>query len=192
MNKEGILEILLVSAEDIRNPNFIGKPCYYVIAHCGKKEIRSKTVSGEHKKAVWNEKLVLRFPFSDLENMAHLKLRIMDTSTFSNDGNFIGETTIHLGGVITEGTDKGFIEVKPAPYKVVLEDNRYKGEIKIGLKFKKLGDVQTTTRECVNLVHEKKSLRSMVRTIVSLWICQRWKVFFLRKKLNPTDIKKQL
>ncbi|KAI3954461.1 hypothetical protein MKW92_007407 [Papaver armeniacum] len=182
MSKEGILEILLVSAQDIRNPNFIGKPCYYVIAHCGKQEVRSKTVSGEHKKAVWNEKLVLRFPFSDLENMAHLKLRIMDTSTFSNAGNFIGETRIHLGGVITEGTDNGFVELKPARYKVVLEDDRYKGEIKIGLRFKKLGDVQPTMRECVNLVHEKKSLRSMVKTIVSLWICQRWKFFFLRKK----------
>ncbi|KAI3873419.1 hypothetical protein MKW98_008071 [Papaver atlanticum] len=191
MNKEGILEILLVSAQDIRNPNFIGKPCYYVIAHCGKQEVRSKTVSGEHKKAVWNEKLVLRFPFSDLENMAHLKLRIMDTSTFSKDGNFIGETRIHLGGVITEGTDKGFIELKPARYKVVLEDDRYKGEIKIGLKFKKLGDVQPTMRECVNLVHEKKSLRSMVKTIASLWLCQRWKFFFLRKKPNPVDVKKQ-
>ncbi|XP_026379700.1 elicitor-responsive protein 3-like isoform X3 [Papaver somniferum] len=135
MNKEGIVEILLVSAQDIRNPNFIGKPCYYVIAHCGKQEVRSKTVSGDHKKAVWNEKLVLRFPLSDLENMAHLKLKIMDTSKFSNDGNFIGETRIHLGGVIT---DKGFIELKPSRYKVVLEDDRYKGEIKIGLKFNKL------------------------------------------------------
>lgn len=43
--------------------------------------------------------------------------------------------SIYLGGIITEGTEKGYIEVKPAPYNVVLEDDTYRGEIKIGLKF---------------------------------------------------------
>lgn len=42
---------------------------------------------------------------------------------------------IHIGGIITEGRDRGFIEVKPAPYNVVLEDDTYKGEIKIGFRF---------------------------------------------------------
>lgn len=42
---------------------------------------------------------------------------------------------IHIGGIITEGKDRGFIEVKPSPYNVVLEDDTYKGEIKIGFKF---------------------------------------------------------
>lgn len=34
-----------------------------------------------------------------------------------------------------EGNDKGFLEVRPTPYNVVLEDDTYEGEIKIGLKF---------------------------------------------------------
>ena len=34
-----------------------------------------------------------------------------------------------------EGNDKGFLEIRPTPYNVVLEDDTYKGEIKIGLKF---------------------------------------------------------
>ncbi|OVA14028.1 C2 calcium-dependent membrane targeting [Macleaya cordata] len=144
-----------------------GKPSYYVVIQCGNQELRSKITSGEHKKALWNEKFAFKFPFSDWQNMAHLKLKIMDTSRFS-DGNFIGETIIHLGGVITEGSDKGFVELKPAPYNVVLEDDRYKGEIKIGLKFIKTVDVQAEKRECVNL--ENKSLRmiahlDLIRTV---------------------------
>lgn len=43
---------------------------------------------------------------------------------------------IHLGGIISEGYERGFIEVRPAPYNVVLEDDdTYKGEIKVGFKF---------------------------------------------------------
>lgn len=42
---------------------------------------------------------------------------------------------IHLGGIITEGCERGFLEVKPTPYNVVLEDDTYKGQIKIGFKF---------------------------------------------------------
>lgn len=42
---------------------------------------------------------------------------------------------IHLGGIITEGLDKGFMELRPAHYNVVLEDDTYKGQIKIGFRF---------------------------------------------------------
>lgn len=34
-----------------------------------------------------------------------------------------------------EGNEKGLIEMVPNPYNVVLDDETYKGEIKIGLKF---------------------------------------------------------
>ena len=36
---------------------------------------------------------------------------------------------------MVEGNDKGVIELRPTPYNVVLEDDSYKGEIKLGLKF---------------------------------------------------------
>ncbi|XP_022757347.1 uncharacterized protein LOC111304735 [Durio zibethinus] len=49
-----------------------------------------------------------------------------------NDQNII---RIQLGGIITEGTDIGFIQVRAAPYSIVLEDDTYKGQIKIGFKF---------------------------------------------------------
>lgn len=37
--------------------------------------------------------------------------------------------------MIADGIDEGILEVKPVPYNVVLEDDTYKGEIKVGLKF---------------------------------------------------------
>lgn len=42
---------------------------------------------------------------------------------------------IDIGGIITEGTNQGYIETLPAAYNVVLEDDTYKGQIKIGFKF---------------------------------------------------------
>lgn len=49
--------------------------------------------------------------------------------------HFLLPCSIHLGGVITEGYEKGFMELTPVPYNVVLEDDTYKGLIRVGLKF---------------------------------------------------------
>ena len=43
--------------------------------------------------------------------------------------------SIFLKGIIVEGKVKGIIEVKPAPYNVVLDDDTFKGQISIGLKY---------------------------------------------------------
>ncbi|KAL6128720.1 hypothetical protein ACLB2K_072075 [Fragaria x ananassa] len=132
MKGGGSLEVLLVDAEDIRHTNVLGKPAYYVILECGTQVCRTKISSEEDDKVTWNEKFT--FEFSDWKHLTHLKFRIMDTEMFT-DGGFVGETMIHIGRIITEGKDRGFIEVKPSPYNVVLEDDTYKGEIKIGFKF---------------------------------------------------------
>lgn len=42
---------------------------------------------------------------------------------------------IYLKGIIVEGNYRGLIELNPDPFNVVLEDDTYKGQIKIGLKF---------------------------------------------------------
>ncbi|KAF6175111.1 hypothetical protein GIB67_022792 [Kingdonia uniflora] len=140
-NRGGILEVLLVSAEGIKNPNILGKSSYYVILKCGNQAFTSRItsvikcfVAGGNKKALWNEKFAFIFSISDWKKLTHLKFKIMDKEVFSG-GTFIGETTVHLGGILTEGNDKGFIELKPAPYNVVLDDDTYKGEIKVGLKY---------------------------------------------------------
>lgn len=41
---------------------------------------------------------------------------------------------IFLKRIIMEGNYKGLIELKPAPFNVVLEDDTYKGQIMVGLK----------------------------------------------------------
>ncbi|KAK3011253.1 hypothetical protein RJ639_010604 [Escallonia herrerae] len=161
--KGGILEVFLVSAEGIRHTNLIGKPAYYVVIECGTQVRRSKVSAGfilakffirrlylglnylsilvtglngadNHEEVCWNEKYTFEVPFSELKNLTHLKFRILDKEYLS-DGGFVGETIVYLEGIIMEGNDKGFIELRPAPYNVVLEDDTYKGQIKIGLKF---------------------------------------------------------
>jgi hypothetical protein len=40
-----------------------------------------------------------------------------------------------VGEIIREGSEREFLQMKPAPYNIVLEDGTYKGELKLGLKF---------------------------------------------------------
>lgn len=47
----------------------------------------------------------------------------------------LSRRSIHLGGLITEGYMKGFKELIPAQHNVLLEDDTYRGMIKVGLKF---------------------------------------------------------
>ncbi|KDO86158.1 hypothetical protein CISIN_1g047744mg, partial [Citrus sinensis] len=147
--KGGILEVLLVNAEGIKHTNIFGTPSYYVIARCGNQEHRSKNSMVKGEKAWWNEKFIFEFPMSDWKLLTHIKFRIMDTELLT-DGGFVGETVFsyihdqtsvnqcryYLGGIITDqSNDKELIEVKPAPYNVLLEDDTYKGQIVIGFKF---------------------------------------------------------
>ncbi|KAL6495489.1 hypothetical protein OROGR_030052 [Orobanche gracilis] len=92
------------------------------------------TSSGSLDKVYWNEKFTFEIPASELETLNHLKLKIVNEKYFS-DGKFVGETLIFIKGVIVEGNRIGLIELKPAPFNVVLEDDTYKGQITIGLKF---------------------------------------------------------
>ncbi|KAK7837160.1 c2 domain-containing protein [Quercus suber] len=119
-----ILEIILVNAEGITHTNLVGTPAYYVIIECGTHVHRSKVSSGEDDKAWWNEKFTFERPLSDWKRLTHLKFKIMNTE-FLSDGGFVGETIIHLGGIITEGSDRAFLEVKPAPYNVAWWNEKF-------------------------------------------------------------------
>ncbi|CAH9093178.1 unnamed protein product, partial [Cuscuta epithymum] len=70
---------------------------------------------------------------ADLEKYYHLKLKIMHDDVFTN--GFVGKTIVHLKGIIAEGNERGFVEMKPMPHNVILEDDRYKGQLNIGLSF---------------------------------------------------------
>ncbi|CAN8308929.1 unnamed protein product [Cochlearia groenlandica] len=134
MKKRGILEVLLVDAQGITHTNFIGRPVYYVLLQCGTKEYQSKMSKGDNENALWNQKFVFDFKMSQWKKINHIKLRIMDKELFK-DGGFVGETIINVGGIITEGSERGYIEVKPNPYNVVLDDDTFKGQLKLGLRF---------------------------------------------------------
>ncbi|KAI9089935.1 hypothetical protein K1719_028905 [Acacia pycnantha] len=131
----GLLEVLLVYAKGIKRNHLIGKPSYYVILECGTQSQRSKISSGKNDKTWWNEKFTFEFSSFDdsIKKLRHLKCTIMDTQLLTN-GGFVGESRIYIRRIISEGTEKGYIEIKPAPYNVVLEDDTYKGQIKIGFK----------------------------------------------------------
>ncbi|KAL2892218.1 hypothetical protein RDABS01_008127 [Bienertia sinuspersici] len=114
--KGGVLEVLIVNA----------------------KGIEPKKLFRYHHKAFWNQKFKFELPISEWKNLSHLEINIMDDESFKDPG-FVGRAIIFLGGIIEEGNDRGQIELHPSPYNVVLEDTTYKGQIKVGLKFKVKG-----------------------------------------------------
>ncbi|KAM1053144.1 hypothetical protein FF1_000658 [Malus domestica] len=178
--KGGTLEVLLVDAEDIRHTNLLGRPSYYVIIKCGNQEYRSKQSSDEDERVSWNEKFTFEFPLSNWKKLTHLKLRIMDTELFT-DGGFVGETMIHLGGIVTEGKDRGFIELKPAPYNVVLEDDTYKGEIKIGFRFTANKESHVVETREFSADDKTKPRGSICRSIANFWRILWWRFLFCHR-----------
>ncbi|XP_022979216.1 uncharacterized protein LOC111479016 isoform X3 [Cucurbita maxima] len=145
----------------------LGSRAYYVMVECGNQEHRTKVSSGKHEKVCWNEKFSFELPSSDWKNITHIKFRIMEIKFLSNES--VGAILIHLGGIISEGYERGFIEVRPAPYNVVLEeDDTYKGEIKIGFKFfTKEEIVQMEAREFIADVKQERKL--IYGKVMNLW-----------------------
>ncbi|KAF7844513.1 elicitor-responsive protein 3 [Senna tora] len=186
--KTGILEVLLVNAEGIIRTNLIGTPSYYVIIECGSQSQRSKISSGKHEKPWWNEKFTFEISsFDDSNNMNHLKFTIMDTELFTN-GGFVGETRIYIGGMISDSADdRECIEIKPIPYNVVLEDDTYKGQIKIGFKFILNKEKHVTeTRELI--ADEKESIiHSICGSIMKLCKISWWKISFFNNKKSTKN-----
>ncbi|PVH66756.1 hypothetical protein PAHAL_1G338900 [Panicum hallii] len=136
METRGVLELLLVSAEDLKHSHHHPRRSkrHYVTVECGGKTASSKITQGRGKKIWWNEKF--RFPLSDAEckELAKVTLTIMEIDKFAEDIP-VGETKVHVGEIISEGGEQEFLQVKPAPYNVVLEDGTYKGVLKLGIKF---------------------------------------------------------
>ncbi|KAG2652888.1 16 kDa phloem protein 1-like [Panicum virgatum] len=136
METRGVLELLLVNAEDLKHAHHHPRRSkrHYVTIDCGGKIVSSKITQGRDKKIWWNEKFT--FPLSDTEckELAKVTLTIMEIDKFAEDTP-VGETKVHVGEIISEGGEQEFLQVKPAPYNVVLEDGTYKGVLKLGIKF---------------------------------------------------------
>ncbi|KAK4723791.1 hypothetical protein R3W88_026570 [Solanum pinnatisectum] len=175
--KGGLLEVYVVSARGISHFNIIGNPSYYVIVECGSQSYTTKISSGNHKEILWNEKFKFELPTNKLEECEYLKLKIMDEEFFTA-GGFAGETIINLKGIIMEGNEKRFIEVIPVAYNVVLEDDTYKGQIKVGLRFTPGNKiVQTVGKENAPKENENGIGQIIYSKIINLWP-NTWKSFF--------------
>ncbi|KAL6634883.1 hypothetical protein ACP70R_027554 [Stipagrostis hirtigluma subsp. patula] len=79
---------------------------------------------------------MFRFPLSNAEcrKLGKVTLTIMERDKFYEDTP-VGETRVHVGEIIMEGIEREFLQMKPAPYNIVLEDGTYKGALKLGIKF---------------------------------------------------------
>ncbi|KAM3226140.1 hypothetical protein ACQJBY_058679 [Aegilops geniculata] len=131
----GVLELLLVSAVGMKHAHHhLGPQRYYVTIQCGDELRTSKITRGKHRRIWWNEKF--RFPLSPREcrELAKVTLKIMERDKFADD-TLVGEIRVHVGEIIREGSEREFLQMRPAPYNIVLRDGTYKGELKLGLKF---------------------------------------------------------
>ncbi|CAL0304664.1 unnamed protein product [Lupinus luteus] len=117
----GTLEVILVSAKDLPNADFLKKMDPYVVLTYRSQEHTSSVAEGSDP--IWNES----FLFTVSDNVSELKLRFMDKDTFSDD-DYLGETNIFLEPVFYEKS------IAETVYNVVKED-KYSGEVKVALHF---------------------------------------------------------
>ncbi|KAG6485548.1 hypothetical protein ZIOFF_054108 [Zingiber officinale] len=178
--KGGVLEVLLVSSEDLKHAHILGSSKYYVILCYGSEVFTSKITQEGDKKVWWNEKFVFKLSPSEWKDVTKLRLSIMEKDKFHED-HFAGEATVYLRGVLKEGNQKGQIELKPAPYNVVLRDGTYKGEVKVGLKFisNVEADMVGTEKTGCSGVPERQAV-SVYRTILNFTLLRiPWPRFLL-------------
>ncbi|CAA7410586.1 unnamed protein product [Spirodela intermedia] len=140
--KGGVLEVLLVNADGLGHSHLMGCPGLYVILKCGNQTHRGKVSSGKDKRVWWNEKFSFAFATRKWNSLTRLRMTIMKSHALQEDSP-IGEATVHLVGVLEEGSRRGCVDLQPAPYNLVLPDGTYEGQIRIGLKF--IAEVQPTT-----------------------------------------------
>ncbi|KAL2461596.1 C2 domain-containing protein [Abeliophyllum distichum] len=119
----GTLEVLLVSAKGLENTDFLSNMDPYAILTCRTQEKKSSVATGKGTNPEWNE----TFLFTVSDGVVELKIKIMDKDSLTDD-DFVGEATIPLGPVCAEGN------IPPTMYNVV-KDDRYCGEIRVGLVF---------------------------------------------------------
>ncbi|KAK6947751.1 C2 domain [Dillenia turbinata] len=121
---QGTLEVLLVGAKGLDNSDFLNNIDPYVLIRCRTQEQKSSVASGAGSTPEWNE----TFAFTISGDVSELVIRIMDRDCIGDD-DFLGEAKIPLDPVFEEGS------LPAASYNVV-KDEKYCGEIRVGLNFK--------------------------------------------------------
>ncbi|XP_020084610.1 elicitor-responsive protein 3 [Ananas comosus] len=164
--KGAVLEVLLVSAVGLKHAHLPGSSNYYVVIQCGNHTFTSKITSEKDRKVCWNEKFRFMLSSAECKDLAKLKLRIMEKDKFLEDRP-VGETMVYLRGILREGREKGFLELKPSSYNVVLYDGTYEGELKIGLKFISNVELEQQTKSIACTVPQKQPY-SLYQAILSI------------------------
>ncbi|KAJ6892160.1 16 kDa phloem protein 1-like [Populus alba x Populus x berolinensis] len=140
----GILEVKLVKAKGLGNPDFFGLSCYcsssstnmdpYVLVKYKSQERKSKVARGQGGRPVWNETLTFKVEYPGQGGDYKLILKIMDRDTFSADDS-VGEATIYVKDLLALGVENGTAELQTQKYRVVNADKSYRGEIQVGVTF---------------------------------------------------------
>ncbi|BAT73111.1 hypothetical protein LR48_Vigan11g010900 [Vigna angularis] len=122
---QGTLEVFLEYAKGLENTDFLSNMDPYVILTCRTQEQKSSVQTDKGSNPKWNE----NFIFNVSEGVNELRLKIMDSDSMSAD-DIVGEVTITLDDLFKAGS------IPPTSYNVV-KDDRYCGEIRVGLIFKR-------------------------------------------------------
>ncbi|KAI3811798.1 hypothetical protein L1987_21530 [Smallanthus sonchifolius] len=169
MTSGGVLEVVLVDSEGIRDRKFLGcivccnttavnRP--YVCVEYGDQKRISKVAKGKGKKSIWDQKFnfEIDYPIEEDKSFEKLVFRVMDKHKLSDDG-YVGDATIHVKDVVLMGMEKGEAELGSRKYRVVREDKSYTGDISAAISFKrKNGDDKEVQRKAsiVNNEHSTK------------------------------------
>ncbi|GMI87149.1 hypothetical protein like AT3G55470 [Hibiscus trionum] len=130
----GLLEVLLVGAKGLEDSDFLGDMDPYVIIEYKGQEHKSTVARGDGSSPSWNEKFTFKAEYPGSGDGYKLVLKIMDKDTFSSD-DFVGQATIYVKDLLAIGAEKGNAEIHPAKQSVVNAENRYCGDITVGVTF---------------------------------------------------------
>ncbi|XP_076958006.1 elicitor-responsive protein 1-like [Bidens hawaiensis] len=165
MTSHGVLEVVLVDSEGIRDKKFLGcivccttsavhKP--YVCVEYGDQKRLSKVAEGKGKKSIWDQtfNFEIDYPIEENKSFEKLVFRVMDKHKLSDDG-YVGEATIHVKDVVLTGLEKGEAELGSRKYRVVREDKSYTGDISAAVSFKRKNGEDKEVERKASIEHKQ-------------------------------------
>ncbi|GJU82193.1 elicitor-responsive protein 1-like protein [Tanacetum coccineum] len=130
----GIMEVNLIDARGLKKSDFLNKIDPYVLIQYRSQEHKSTIAKGQGSNPKWNEKYTFRVEYPGADKQPKLVLKIMDHDTFSSDDK-IGQTTIYLKELLERGVENGSAELQPQKCRVVDSNEKYCGDIRVGITF---------------------------------------------------------
>jgi len=133
----GLLEVLVVEAHGLPGADFLNNIDPYVLVYYKGQERKTSIARGQGKNPRWNMPLTFKAEYPGSGSDYKLTFKIMDHDMFSSD-DFIGQTLVHVEDLLVLGVERGTYEMHTTKYRLEAADGTYCGDIKLGLKFKKI------------------------------------------------------